>query len=62
MQLASTGDVIQVKILGCMAMIDEGETDWKLIAIDVRDPLASQLNGESFWDSLLRQLTPANRH
>ena len=28
-----------------MAMIDEGETDWKLIAIDVRDPLASQLNG-----------------
>lgn len=22
-----------------------GETDWKLIAIDVKDPLAAQLNG-----------------
>jgi len=27
-----------------MAMIDEGETDWKLIGIDVNDPLASKLN------------------
>jgi hypothetical protein len=27
-----------------MALIDEGETDWKLIAIDVNDPLATKLN------------------
>lgn len=26
-----------------------GETDWKVIAIDVNDPLASQLNGIP-WD------------
>ena len=26
-----------------MALIDEGETDWKVIAIDVNDPLASKL-------------------
>ena len=25
-------------------MIDEGETDWKVLAIDVEDPLASSLN------------------
>mmetsp|Transcript_26106 Transcript_26106/g.29044 ORF Transcript_26106/g.29044 Transcript_26106/m.29044 type:complete len:129 (-) Transcript_26106:69-455(-) len=25
-------------------MIDEGETDWKIIAIDVNDPKASQIN------------------
>ena len=25
-------------------MIDEGETDWKLLAIDVNDPLADKLN------------------
>ena len=25
-------------------MLDEGETDWKLIAIDVNDPLAPQLS------------------
>lgn len=39
-----TGQVKQVKILGTMAMIDEGETDWKVIAIDINDPLAPTLN------------------
>jgi len=38
------GAVIQVKILGVMALIDEGETDWKVICIDVNDPLASEMN------------------
>merc|ERR1712212_986124 len=38
------GAVIQVKVLGVLAMIDEGETDWKLIAIDVNDPLAPRLS------------------
>lgn len=35
----------QVKVLGLVALLDEGETDWKIIAIDVNDPLASSLNG-----------------
>lgn len=39
-----TGQVKQVKVLGVMALLDEGETDWKVIVIDVTDPLASQLN------------------
>ncbi|XP_013773991.1 inorganic pyrophosphatase-like [Limulus polyphemus] len=43
-RVASRGQVIQVKVLGTMALIDEGETDWKIIAIDVNDPLADQLN------------------
>lgn len=43
-RVRSRGDVIQVKVLGIMALIDEGETDWKVIAIDVNDPLASELN------------------
>ena len=38
------GDVIQVKVLGVWAMIDEGETDWKIVCINVKDPLASRLN------------------
>jgi len=38
------GAVIQVKVLGVFAMIDEGETDWKVICIDVTDPLAENLN------------------
>ncbi|KAJ2765579.1 Inorganic pyrophosphatase, partial [Coemansia nantahalensis] len=39
-----TGQVKQVKVLGVMALIDEGETDWKVLAIDVNDPLASKMN------------------
>ncbi|KAJ1817694.1 Inorganic pyrophosphatase [Coemansia sp. RSA 2599] len=39
-----TGQVKQVKVLGVMALIDEGETDWKILAIDVKDPLASKMN------------------
>eukprot|EP01087_Luapelamoeba_hula_P010870 TRINITY_DN289_c0_g1_i1.p2 TRINITY_DN289_c0_g1~~TRINITY_DN289_c0_g1_i1.p2 ORF type:complete len:269 (+),score=52.27 TRINITY_DN289_c0_g1_i1:44-808(+) len=42
--VAAIGEVKQVKVLGVLALIDEGETDWKIIAIDVNDPLASQLN------------------
>ena len=38
------GQVKQVKPLGVMALLDEGETDWKVLVIDVNDPLASKLN------------------
>lgn len=38
------GQVIKVKILGTLALIDEGETDWKIIAINVEDPEAKQYN------------------
>lgn len=34
----------QVKVLGIMALLDEGETDWKVLVVDVHDPLASKLN------------------
>ena len=34
----------QVKVLGIMALLDEGETDWKVLVVDVNDPLASKLN------------------
>lgn len=54
--MAKIGEVKQVKVLGIMAMIDDGETscclysllgetDWKVIGIDVTDPFASQMNG-----------------
>ena len=38
------GQIKQVKVLGVMALLDEEETDWKVIVIDVNDPLASKLN------------------
>lgn len=42
-RVAKRGEVLQVKVLGTIALIDEGETDWKIIAIDVNDPLADEL-------------------
>lgn len=45
-QVCAVGQVIQVKVLGILALIDEGETDWKVIAINIEDPDASSLNSE----------------
>lgn len=45
-QVCSRGEVIKVKALGILAMIDEGETDWKVIAINVEDPEASNFNSK----------------
>jgi len=42
--VAKVGEVKQVKVLGALAMIDEGETDWKILVIDINDPLAEQIN------------------
>uniref|UniRef100_A0A7S2JFP5 inorganic diphosphatase n=1 Tax=Zooxanthella nutricula TaxID=1333877 RepID=A0A7S2JFP5_9DINO len=38
------GTVVPVKPLGILAMIDEGELDWKVIAIAINDPLADELD------------------
>ncbi|KAI0784949.1 inorganic pyrophosphatase [Abortiporus biennis] len=43
-QVGYVGQVKQVKVLGIMALLDEGETDWKVLVVDVNDPLASKLN------------------
>ena len=45
---AYVGEVKQVKIIGCYAMVDkkddEYEADWKIICLDIRDPLAEKIN------------------
>lgn len=38
------GSVIQAKALGVLAMIDDGELDWKVIALNVNDPKAAEIN------------------
>merc|ERR1719160_1729185 len=38
------GTITAVKPLGALAMIDEGELDWKVIAVAVDDPLAAKYN------------------
>lgn len=41
---AKIGDVLKVKPLAALAMIDEGELDWKIVAISLDDPRASLVN------------------
>ncbi|CAK7892674.1 inorganic pyrophosphatase, mitochondrial [[Candida] anglica] len=41
--VGSLGEIKTVKILGSLALIDDGELDWKIIAIDVKDPLSQEL-------------------
>lgn len=38
------GQVKAVKIIGVLALLDENETDWKLLAIDAAHPLAAKVN------------------
>ena len=56
--IAYTGEIKQVKVLGIMALLDEGETDWKVVTIDIRDPLAPKLNDiedvEKYFPGLLK--------
>jgi len=41
---STSGQVKAVKILGVWAMIDAGETDWKVLVIDAADPKANKVN------------------
>lgn len=43
--MCSQGEIIKVKVLGTLALIDEGETDWKVIVINTEDPEAAGFNG-----------------
>ncbi|KAI8382450.1 inorganic pyrophosphatase [Blakeslea trispora] len=43
-EVATVGQIKQVKVLGVIGLIDQEETDWKVVTIDINDPLADQLN------------------
>lgn len=44
LRILGVGEIVPVKVLGCLCLIDEGEADWKVIAIAVSDPWAPLLN------------------
>ena len=50
------GEVYSAKLLGAIGLIDDGETDWKIIAIDRRDPLFNQLNSIADVERLMPDL------
>ena len=60
-KVRKTGDVIPVKVLGVMALLDEGETDWKILSIATDDPLAAQINTIKDVDKFLPGLLDATR-
>jgi inorganic pyrophosphatase len=51
-KLHATGAIVQAKVLGGYAMIDEGEMDWKFITVDVTDEHADKLNDASDIDKV----------
>eukprot|EP01147_Barroeca_monosierra_P000968 gene968-4212_t len=51
---SKTGDIRQIKVLGVLAMIDDGETDWKIIGIDVNDPRAETLSDVGDVEKIMR--------
>merc|ERR1719408_815854 len=38
------GSFTPVKVLGCLSMIDDGELDWKVIAVNAADEHAAEMN------------------
>lgn len=60
-RIAPRGSIVQVKVLGALGLIDEGEADWKILAIDVSDPLAARLEDISDVKRLMPGLLEASR-
>lgn len=52
-RVSSIGEVYPVKVLGILGMIDEGEMDWKVVGIDVRDPISARLNSLDDLDKVM---------
>jgi nucleosome-remodeling factor subunit len=45
-RVAIRGQVLKVKALGILGLIDKGRTHCKVIAININDPLADQINNK----------------
>lgn len=61
-EVGYVGQVKQVKVIGSVALIDEGETDWKVLAIDVKDSLASKIETLKDIEEHFPGLLDATRH
>lgn len=43
-KIKKIGEVYEAKVLGCLALIDDGECDWKIIVIDVNDEKSKNIH------------------
>ena len=53
LRILGVGEVTPVKVLGVICLIDEGEADWKIIAISLSDPWAPLLHNVDDVERLL---------
>ena len=53
------GEIILVKILGVIPMIDDDETDWKMIGLAIDDPLSDKINNLYDLQKEMKGLLPA---
>ncbi|CDO94684.1 unnamed protein product [Kluyveromyces dobzhanskii CBS 2104] len=60
-EIAKMGDIKKVKILGSLALIDDGELDWKVLCIDVEDPMAAKMDDLSDVETYMPGLLDATR-
>jgi len=60
-RIQERGSVVRIKVLGALGLIDEGEADWKIICIDVNDPMAEKLNDINDVSTHLPGLLEATR-
>ncbi|KAG2231803.1 inorganic pyrophosphatase [Thamnidium elegans] len=42
--VGTVGEIKQVKVLGIIGLLDQDETDWKVVVIDSKDPLFDKIN------------------
>ncbi|RJE26460.1 Inorganic pyrophosphatase [Aspergillus sclerotialis] len=41
------GQIKQVKALGAFAVLENGKTDWKIVVVDIQNPISEKINGMS---------------
>jgi inorganic pyrophosphatase len=55
------GDIVQVKVLGLLGVIDNEKVDWKVIVFDTNSPHAASINSLEDVDALYPDLLQATR-
>ena len=60
-EILATGSTSTIKILGSLALVDDGELDWKVIVINTKDPLADLIHDIKDVQAVLPGLLDATR-
>ncbi|KAI8386186.1 probable Inorganic pyrophosphatase, mitochondrial [Nakaseomyces glabratus] len=56
------GDIKTVKVLGSLALVDDGELDWKIMVINTEDPMHEKINNLADVEKYCPGLLDATRY